>query len=308
LGWVQTCKVLLKFGLSPKVWEDLESWSSDLFNLFSYLGDKPQDPSKKEHAEELLTILFDKTLHNGYFGKLPFGSKDKFAKMPNTTLPLVVLRWLCQIEEYFYKIGDTNESGDWYAHRKYYPAKARNVSKEFPLDNIHMIKANSTAVTKITSVQWIKPDIKNNNSVVKSLEEWAAKILCRDNDYVKNKANADDEMKKCFDRTKKHGPNQYALSKRSYKPINQEARNNVNIVNFTPQQQQQKTPDQLFLHLGDFMKGEIETMTKTAAKKMQTKKTSNCSTVQMKLLHALFNLPTKTITKSFHHLKKCKHT
>jgi hypothetical protein len=135
-----------------------------------------------------------------------------------------------------------------------------------------MIKANSTAVTKITSVQRIKPDIKNNKKIVKSLEEWAAKILCWDNDYVKNQANADDETKKRFDRTKKHGPNQYAMSKRSYKPINQEARNNINIVNFTPQQQRQKTPDQFFLHLGDFMKGEIETMTKTSDKKMQTKK------------------------------------
>jgi hypothetical protein len=229
--------------------------------------------------------------------------------LTNTTLPLVVLTWLCQlVEEYFYKIGDINESGDWNAHRKYCLVKARNVSKEFPLDNIHMIKANSTAVTKITSVQWIEPDIKNNKKVIKSFEEWAAKILCWDIDYVKNKANADDETKKRFDRTKKHGLNQYAMLKRSYKPINQEARNNINIVNFAPQQQQQKTPDQLFLHLGDFMKGEIETMTKTADKKMQSKKTSNCSAVQMKWLHALLNLPIKTITKSFHHLEKCKHT
>jgi hypothetical protein len=68
-----------------------------------------------------------------------------------------------------------------------------------------MIKANSTAATKITSVQWIKPDIKNTKKVVKFLEEWAAKILCWDSDYVKNKASADDEMKKRFDRTKKHG-------------------------------------------------------------------------------------------------------
>jgi hypothetical protein len=59
-----------------------------------------------------LTILFDKTLHNRYFGKLPFGSKDKFAKMTNTTLPLVMVTWLPQLEEYFYKISDTNESGD----------------------------------------------------------------------------------------------------------------------------------------------------------------------------------------------------
>ncbi len=123
--------------------------------------------------------------------------------------------WLCQLEDFFYTIGDTNESGDWNAHRKYCLIKARNVSKEFPLDDILMIKANSTAVTNITSVQWINPDIKNNKKVVKSLEEWAAKILCRDNDYVKHKANTDDKTKKHFDRTKKHGPNQYAMTKRS---------------------------------------------------------------------------------------------
>ena len=110
--WYKLVKVLLTFGLSPKIWEDLESWSPDLFNLFSYLGDKQWDPSKKEPAEELLTILFDKTLHNGYFGKLPFESKEKIAKMTNTTLPLVVLTWLRQLEEYFYEIGDTNENGD----------------------------------------------------------------------------------------------------------------------------------------------------------------------------------------------------
>jgi hypothetical protein len=40
-----------------------------------------------------------------------------------------------------------------------------------------MIKANSTAVTKITSVQWITPDSKNSKQVVKSLEEWPAKNI-----------------------------------------------------------------------------------------------------------------------------------
>jgi hypothetical protein len=70
--------------------------------------------------------------------------------------------------------------------------------------------------------------------------------LCRDNDYVKNKANPDDETKKRFKRIKKNGPDQYAMTKRSYKPINQEARNNFNIVNFTPQQQQQKLQNNYF--------------------------------------------------------------
>jgi hypothetical protein len=42
---------------------------------------------------------------------------------------------------------------------------------------------------------------------------------------------------------------------------------NINIVHFTPQEQQHKSPDQLFLQVGDFMKGEIDTLNK----KMQTK-------------------------------------
>jgi hypothetical protein len=100
-----------------------------------------------------LTILFDRTLHNSYFAKLPFGSREKFAKMTNITLPLVVLKWLRQLQGYFYKIGDTNENGDWNTHGKYAPIKARHVTREFPFDNMNMMKANSTAVAKITSVQ-----------------------------------------------------------------------------------------------------------------------------------------------------------
>jgi hypothetical protein len=102
-SWVgyELVKVLLNFGLSPKIWQDLEDWSPDLFNLFSYVGNKQQDPSNKEQAERLLTILFDKTLHIRYLAKLPFGSRDKFAKITNITLPLVVLMWLSQLQEYF---------------------------------------------------------------------------------------------------------------------------------------------------------------------------------------------------------------
>ncbi len=96
--------------------------------------------------------------------------------------------------------------------------------------------------------------------------------MCWDNDYVKNKATADNKTKKCFDRTKTHGPKQYAMSNRSCKLNNQDTRNSVHIVHFTPQEQQHKSPDQLFLHVGDFMKGEFDKMTKTTNKKMQTKK------------------------------------
>jgi hypothetical protein len=47
--------------------------------FFSYIGDKKQN-TKKEEADRLLNILFQKTPHSGYFAKLPFGSKANFEK------------------------------------------------------------------------------------------------------------------------------------------------------------------------------------------------------------------------------------
>jgi hypothetical protein len=191
--------------------------------------------------------------------------------MANTTLPLVVLMWLCQLQEYFYKISDTNLSGDWNSHGKYCPIKNKYVSKDFPLEKIHMSKANDKAVTKIESVEWIKPDSKNNKKVVKSLEEWAAKILCWDKEYVKNKAKADDETKIHFDRTVTHGTKQYAMMDKNYKPTNWDIKNSIEIVKITPAQLKHKTQEELFLHLGDFMKEEIEKWKRQLKKKCKPK-------------------------------------
>ncbi len=46
--WVgyKLVEVLLIFGLSPKICNDLENWSPDLFHLFSYMGDKQRDLKK----------------------------------------------------------------------------------------------------------------------------------------------------------------------------------------------------------------------------------------------------------------------
>jgi hypothetical protein len=56
------------------------------------------------------------------------------------------------------------------------------------------------------------------------------------------------------------------MSETSYKPTKEETRDSVNIVRFTPQQQQNKTQEQLFLHVSNFMKDEIETLRKKARK------------------------------------------
>jgi hypothetical protein len=49
-SWVgyELVKVLLIFGLSSKIRNDLENWSPDLFHLFSYMGDKQRDQKKKK--------------------------------------------------------------------------------------------------------------------------------------------------------------------------------------------------------------------------------------------------------------------
>ncbi len=91
-SWVgyKLVKVLLIFGLTPKICADLEDWLPDLFNVFTYMGNKKRDTNKEE-ADRVFPILFQKTQHNSYFTKPPFGSKANLEKMPNTILPLVVL-------------------------------------------------------------------------------------------------------------------------------------------------------------------------------------------------------------------------
>ena len=60
-SWVgyKLIKVLLIFGLTPKIRDDLEDWSPDLFNVFTYMGNKKRDTNKEE-ADRVLTILFQK--------------------------------------------------------------------------------------------------------------------------------------------------------------------------------------------------------------------------------------------------------
>jgi hypothetical protein len=81
-SWVgyELVKVLLTFGLSPKIWDDLESWSPDLCDLFSYLGDKQRDPSNKERAEELLTILLIKLYITGILGNYHLEARTNLQK------------------------------------------------------------------------------------------------------------------------------------------------------------------------------------------------------------------------------------
>ncbi len=105
--------------------------------------------------------------------------------MANTTIPLVILTWLCQLQEHFFEQPENKSQIDWNDSGKYcnIPVKFA-VSKS--VNHVHMSKANNKNSTKIESFDSIKPDKKNSKKVVKSLFEWAERILYRESVYVQD--------------------------------------------------------------------------------------------------------------------------
>ena len=85
-------KVLYVFGLQPQIRSDISDWSQELHTAFDYFNNKQQE--QKEMALKVLDTLFDKTQHNSSFNKIILGSKQKFKRIKNPTLCLVMLTWL----------------------------------------------------------------------------------------------------------------------------------------------------------------------------------------------------------------------
>ena len=124
-------------------------------------------------AFEMLDLLFDKTEHNSYFGKMNFGSKEKFKTATNSSMYLLILTWLRQLEEYFYNFDDNDDfDGDWNKHGKYYATTS--MLKSAPLANIHMANEDEI-LTNITDVSFFEPT--HRDGVCVSLEEWGARIF-----------------------------------------------------------------------------------------------------------------------------------
>ena len=121
----------------------------------------------------MLDLLFDKTEHNSYFGKMNFGSKEKFKTATNSSMYLLILTWLRQLEEYFYNFDDNDDfDGDWNKHGKYYATTS--MLKSAPLANIHMTNEDEI-LTNITDVSFFEPT--HRDGVCVSLEEWGARIF-----------------------------------------------------------------------------------------------------------------------------------
>ncbi len=70
------------------------------------------------------------------------------------------------------------------------------------------------------------------------------------------------KRKKRFQRTEKHGSTQYAMRDNSYKPNEDHTSDSIDIETYTAWQQQNKSEEQLFLHVSNYMKDEIKTLGK----------------------------------------------
>ncbi len=80
-SWVgyELVKVLVTFGLQPiTLKSNLKDWSKDLYYIFTYMQTK--NPDLEGRAEEILDVLFSKTLHSGYWSRIQFGAMTKFFK------------------------------------------------------------------------------------------------------------------------------------------------------------------------------------------------------------------------------------
>ena len=199
-SWVgfELVKVLNVFGLQPKIRDDLEAWSPDLFATFTYLCNREASNDRhKKTAFKMLDLLFDKTEHNSYFGKLAFGSKEKFKKTNNCALYLLILTWLRQLEQYFYKDDGNDDSDvDWNKHGRYYATST--YLRSSPLANINMAKADGIK-TPVTDVSFFEPT--HRDGVCVSLEEWGARIFKPHNKKVLRDAKSGCEItKQRFDR------------------------------------------------------------------------------------------------------------
>ena len=254
-SWVcyECVKLLAVFGIQPTIRDDISEWSSELNDLFKYFTDKNSNDVLRSSAETTFDILMNKTDHCGIFNKHCFGTKLYLKKTSNPVLPLVILTWLRQLQQYFFIQSEDNEDRDWNSHGRYCAARSKNTDGDFGnLNNINMAVAFEKDPVLVTDVSQFKPD--NITGVTTSLEEWAGRIL---NPHVDLKL-VDKESTDRLDRSSQKQTftlNHTNHSARSPRDKNKEATSSTkNLFNISPDRQQNKTNTELLLAISTTIK------------------------------------------------------
>ena len=89
------------YGLKPTFNESLCEWSKDLYSLVKVLGKNDPSTEDRDQAEICLSTLLDVTIteHWASFPLAKFGTKQNFKKMPNFSIPLLILTWSRMLRE-----------------------------------------------------------------------------------------------------------------------------------------------------------------------------------------------------------------
>jgi hypothetical protein len=159
----------------------------------------------KGRAEEILELLFSKTLHCGYWSHVQFGTRTKFLDQSNSVLSLVVLTWLRQLQEFFFDVENTPNNGNWNKYGKYTAVSTNPYKTTTPLVNINFSTAKKpNVIVQITNVNQLKPN-EDMTGVCTSLEEWAFCILkpkhqVQLTELVKNDTESEERFSKANDK------------------------------------------------------------------------------------------------------------
>ncbi len=99
------------------------------------------------------------------------------------------MTWLRQLQEHFFEQSEIKKLIDWNDFGQYC-----NVPVKFAVTKgvnyVHMSKVNTANAVKIESFDSIKPNKKDSKKTVRSLFEWAKRILYRGSPYVQDIAKS----------------------------------------------------------------------------------------------------------------------
>ncbi len=117
-------------------------------------------------------------------------------------------------------------------------------------------RPSGPSLRKITSFDDIKPNKKDLDLVIKSLYDWAVRILYRDLPYVQDITNSTEGKKKQIKLGGLRLMKKYTMRDDDFVSTDKDDYINVEINKVTPKQQEHKTEAQLMENVCKFMKNE----------------------------------------------------
>ena len=115
--------------------------------FFMYFSNKKGNQDMEENAIRILNVTFTRTEHDGHFTSIRFGGKSHIEKMRNNIFFLVVLTWLQQLQQYFYKLPERSPNQNWGKYGNY--CETVLPMKTTPLENIWFAKNDGVKVQVI---------------------------------------------------------------------------------------------------------------------------------------------------------------